>query len=80
MEQKGYEQPEEGLEIPVERIAPETLQRMIEEFVTREWSDPADSGYTLEEKVAQVRRQLKHHTAKVMYDVTSESWNIVAVK
>ncbi len=80
MEQKANEQQEEGLEIPVERIDPDTLQKMIEEFVTREWSDPADSGYTLEEKVAQVLRQLRARTARVMYDVTSERWNIVAVK
>jgi hypothetical protein len=80
VEQKANEQQEEGLEIPVERIDPDTLQKMIEEFVTREWSDPADSGYTLEEKVAQVLRQLRSRTARVMYDVTSESWNIVAVK
>ena len=80
MEQKANEQPEEGLEIPVERIDPDTLQKMIEEFVTREWSDPADSGYTLEDKVAQVLRQLRARTARVMYDVTSETWNIVAVK
>lgn len=80
VEQKANEQQEEGLEIPVERIDPNTLQKMIEEFVTREWSDPADSGYTLEEKVAQVLRQLRAGTARVMYDVTSETWNIVAVK
>jgi uncharacterized protein YheU (UPF0270 family) len=80
MEQKTFEPPEEGLEIPFERIAPDTLQKMIEEFVTREWSDPADSGYTLEDKVAQVLRQLRARTARVMYDVTSETWNIVAVK
>ena len=80
MEQKANGQQEEGLEIPVERIPPDTLQKMIEEFVTREWSGPADSGYTLEEKVAQVLRQLRAGTARVMYDVTSETWNIVAVK
>ncbi|MBL0225081.1 MAG: YheU family protein [Geobacteraceae bacterium] len=79
-EQSANEQPEEGLEIPVERIDTDTLQKMIEEFVTREWSDPADSGYTLEEKVAQVLRQLRARTARIMYDVTSETWNIVAVK
>jgi len=80
VEQKAYEQPEEGLEIPVDRIDPDTLRKMIEEFVTREWSDPAESGYTLEEKVSQVLRQLKAHTARVVYDVTTETWNIVAVK
>lgn len=80
MERNAHEQQEEGLEIPVERIDPDTLQKMVEEFVTREWSDPADSGYTLEQKVAQVLQQLRARTARVMYDVTLETWNIVAVK
>jgi len=71
---------EEGIEIPVERINPDILQKMIEEFVTREWADQADSGYTLEDKVAQVHQQLKVRTARVVYDVTTETWNIVAVK
>ena len=79
-ERNTVELQEEGLEIPVERIDRDTLQKMIEEFVTREWSDPADSGYTMEEKVAQVLRQLRARSARVMYDVTSETWNIVAVK
>lgn len=79
MDQEQHGQHEEGLEIPLERISPDTLRKMIEEFVTREWSDPADSGYTLEDKVAQVLRQLERHTAKVVFDVATETWNIVAV-
>ena len=80
MQQNTYEQPEEGLEIPLERIEPDTLRKMVEEFVTREWSDPADSGFTLENKVEQVLRQLRGGTARVMYDISSESWNIVPVR
>jgi len=80
MNQEKCAQNEEGIDIPFERINPDTLQKMIEEFVTREWADPADSGYTLEEKVGQVLRQLKAHTARVVYDVTTETWNIVASK
>lgn len=73
-------QPEEGLEIPLERINPDLLQQMIEEFVTREWADLADDGFTLEDKVAQVLAQLRNHSAKVMYDLATESWNIVEAK
>lgn len=78
MNQKQPDQNEEGIEIPFEQINPDTLLNMIGEFVTREWADPADSGYTLEDKVDQVLRQLKVHAAKVVYDVTTETWNIVA--
>lgn len=79
MTAEKYAQHEEGIEIPVERISPDTLRKMIEEFVTREWSDPADSGYSLEDKVGQVVQQLQAHSAAIVYDVSSETWNIVAV-
>ena len=69
--------PETGIDIPFERIAPGTLENMVKEFVTREWADLGDSGYTLENKVAQVVQQLKDGKAKVVFDLTSETWNIV---
>ncbi|MDD2310235.1 MAG: YheU family protein [Desulfuromonadaceae bacterium] len=69
---------EEGIEIPFDQINPDTLQNMIREFVTREWADLGDSDCTLQDKVTQVLRQLETHGAKVVYDVTTETWNIVA--
>jgi len=80
MDQKKCVQHEEGIEIPVERIDPETLLNMIGEFVTREWTEWGDSGCSHDDKVAQVLRQLQSHTAKVVYDVTTETWNIVDSK
>ena len=80
MTQETCGQHEEGLEIPFERISPDTLQKMIEEFVTREWAEWGESGTTLEDKVAQVHRQLEDHSARVVYDVSTETWNIVAGK
>ena len=71
---------EQGLKIPFEQINPETLRNMIQEFVTREWADLGDSGFTLDDKVAQVLRQLKDRSAIIVFDVTTESWNIVAAK
>jgi uncharacterized protein len=68
---------EEGLEIPLDRINPDTLRRMIEEFVTREWSELADSRFTMDEKVEQVIQQLQDKRARIVYDSTSETWNII---
>ncbi len=68
-----------GIEVPLERIDPDTMRRMIEEFVTREWSELGDAGYSLDDKVEQVIRQLKDGTARVVFDVTTESCNIVPV-
>jgi uncharacterized protein YheU (UPF0270 family) len=80
MNESALHQNEQGIEVPVERINPDTLRKMIEEFVTREWADLGDDGYTLDDKISQVLRQLEDHSAKVMYELSSESWNIVATK
>lgn len=65
---------EEGIEIPLDRINPDTLRSMLVEFVTREW---ADEESTLESRIEQVLRQLRERKAKVMYDFRTETWNIV---
>lgn len=68
---------EEAFDIPLDRINPDTLRKMIEEFVTREWSELADSEYTLDEKINQVMQQLQDKRARIVYDITSETWNII---
>jgi len=67
----------EAVDIPLDRINPDTLRKMIEEFVTREWSELSDSEYTLEEKVEQVLRQLKDERARIVFDCSSGTWNII---
>jgi uncharacterized protein len=65
---------EEGIEIPLDRINPDTLRSMLSEFVAREW---ADEECTPEVRMEQVMRQLKDRKARVMYDFRTETWNIV---
>jgi uncharacterized protein YheU (UPF0270 family) len=67
---------EETIDIPLDRINPDTLRKMIEEFVTREWSELTDSEYTLDEKVNQVLQHLHDNRAKIVYDNATETWNI----
>jgi uncharacterized protein YheU (UPF0270 family) len=71
---------EEGIDIPYEQIDPETLRRMIQEFVTRDGADWADTGCTLEDKVGQVLQQLKNKKVKVVFDQTSQTANLVACR
>jgi uncharacterized protein YheU (UPF0270 family) len=73
-DEQGKLPEEEGIEIPLDRINPDTLRSMLEEFVTREW---ADEESTLESRIEQVLRQLRGRKAKVMYDFRTETWNIV---
>ncbi len=65
---------EEGIEIPLDRINPDTLRNMLAEFVTREWADGESS---VEHRIEQVLRQLRERKAKVVYDFRTETWNIV---
>lgn len=69
---------EAGIEVPLDRISPDTLANMVSEFVTREWAELSDSGYTLDDKVGQVLQQLKDKKARVVFDLTSATWNIIA--
>ena len=71
---------EEGVDVPLDRINPETLRKMVEEFVTREWSDLSDADCTFEDKIEQVLQQLKDNKIKVVFDLTSETCNIVPAK
>jgi uncharacterized protein YheU (UPF0270 family) len=68
---------EEGTEVPYDQLAPETLRRMIQEFVTRDGADWAETGCTLEEKVEQVLQQLRNKRIKVVFDLTSQTANLV---
>lgn len=68
---------EEGVEVPFEALSAEALRCLIEEFVTREWSELSDSGYSLEDKVEQVLRQLREKKVKVVFDLASNTANII---
>ena len=69
---------EEGIEVPYQDINPETLRNMIEEFVSRDGSDWGDTGGSMEDKIKQVLRQFEAGKIKVVYDLTSQSANIVS--
>jgi uncharacterized protein YheU (UPF0270 family) len=79
-QEKQDEQHERGIDIPLDRINPETLLNMVNEFVSREWADLQDSSCTLDDKIGQVMQQLQDNKAKVVYDLTTETWNIVACR
>lgn len=67
------------MDIPFERLAPETLDNLIEEFVSREGTDYGHRDYSLADKVKQVRRQLQDGRARIVYDADTQSCHIVAV-
>jgi uncharacterized protein YheU (UPF0270 family) len=70
----------EAVEIPYDRISPDTLKNLISEFVSREWGEIGDSSYTLDYKIGQVLQQLEKKKAKVVFDLKTLSSNIVVIE
>lgn len=66
------------MELPFNLLAPETLQRLLEEFVTREGTDNGDLDHSLADRVRAVQRQLAQGAAAIDFDPESESFTVVA--
>ena len=64
--------------IPLEQINSDTLGSLIEAFITREGTDYGVNEISLEEKVRQIKSQLRVGDIVVVYDVASESANIMS--
>ena len=66
-----------ALIIPHTQLRPETLQSLLEEYVTREGTFYGHRDITLHEMTEIVRRQLGAGTAVVVYDENSQSCTII---
>lgn len=64
--------------IPLERLAPDTLTNLIEEFVTRDGTDYGEMEASLPEKVAQIRKGLASGEMRLVYDEQSEACTIMS--
>lgn len=71
--------PERAEQIAVDPAAldPETLRRLVEEFVTRSGTDYGAREVGLAERVASVLRQLRRGEARIVFDAESGSADIV---
>ncbi len=80
IQRKATGPPEEVVEVPYERLDPETLRNLIQEFVTRDGADWGETGGALEDKVAQVMQQLRSRKVKVVFELKSQTANIVVCR
>jgi len=63
--------------IPWQEIAPDTLERLIEAFVLREGTDYGEHERSLEQKVNDVKRQLKSGDVVLVWSELHETVNIM---
>ena len=61
-------------------LEPDTLRAVIESFVLREGTDYGVHEASLEDKVAQVLRQLRRGEAHITFDPATESVNVVVTR
>jgi len=79
-ENKITDHHEDGIEVPYAQLNSETLRQMIHEFVSRDGADWGDVGCTLEDKVEQVLQQLRNKRVKVVFDLKSQTANLVVCR
>ena len=63
--------------IPWQDLAPETLDNLIESFVLREGTDYCEHERSLEQKVNDVKRQLKSGDVVLVWSELHETVNIM---
>jgi len=69
-----------AVEIPHDELSPEALRGVIESFVLREGTEYGERDVSLDQKVAQVTRQLRRGEAQIVFDPGSETIDIVVVR
>jgi uncharacterized protein YheU (UPF0270 family) len=70
------EQPE-PIVIPHAELSAEALRSVVESFVLREGTDYGEREISLDQKVAQVLRQLERGEARIVFDAKLETVDIV---
>jgi uncharacterized protein len=73
------EQPQ-PIVIPHRELSADALRGVLESFVLREGTDYGEREVSLEQKVAQVLRQLERGEAQIIFDATLQSVDIVVFK
>ena len=63
--------------IPLEQLALDTLEAVLEEFITREGTDYGEREYSLAEKKQQLLSQLRSGQAVLCFDEQSHSCSIL---
>lgn len=71
---------QEPIVIPYRELSADALRGVLESFVLREGTEYGERDVSLEEKVAQVLRQLERGEAQVIFHAALESVDIVVAK
>ncbi|MEM1191658.1 MAG: YheU family protein [Pseudomonadota bacterium] len=68
----------ELVRVPITRLAPGTLQGLLEEFASRDGTDYGERETPLEDRVSALREGLSGGEVELIYDIASESWDLLS--
>lgn len=74
------DEPSQPIVIPHTDLSAEALRGVLESFVLREGTDYGEREVSLDQKVAQVLRQLERGEARIIFDAGLETVDIVVSK
>lgn len=63
--------------VPLQRLQPDVLQALLEEYASRDGTDYGEREIPLAEKVDQLRQQLQSEQLLLLYDADSEQWDLL---
>ncbi|MEZ5573299.1 MAG: YheU family protein [Halioglobus sp.] len=67
----------EFVEVPVQRLQPDVLHALLEEYASRDGTDYGEREFSLAEKVERLLGQLQSRDLRLLYDTRSEQWDLV---
>lgn len=64
------------IEIPHQRLPGDVLRALLEDYASRDGTDYGEVERSLDEKVAELQRQIDRGDLLVLYDGDSEEWDL----
>ena len=65
------------VEVPPQRLEPEALQALLEEYASRDGTDYGEREVSLQSKVDNLQSQLAQHDLCILFEVESAQWDLV---
>ena len=72
-------EPAEPIVVPYTELSEDALRGVLESFVLREGTEYGERDVSLDQKVAQVTRQLQQREAQIVFDPETETIDVVVV-
>lgn len=66
------------VEIPIDRVDPEVLGALLEEFASRDGTDYGERETPLDQRVSQLHAQLVRGELQLLFDLDTETWDILS--